>query len=87
MIAHKWFSKHKKRDKALCERAILRLILLSTGRWPYVLCKPLKSRPVGVSGKKISLYETKIDKGSRIIWEVAVSLNCVPCVCYYFALS
>ena len=72
LSAHKWFNKHKKKDKALCERIILRLILLSTGRWPYVLCKPLKSKQLGVNGKKISLYETKIDKAGRIIWEVAV---------------
>lgn len=73
--AHKFFRKHVRKDRALCERVILRLILLSTGRWPYVLCKPLKSRPLGVNGKKISLYETKIDKASRIIWEVATAFS------------
>lgn len=55
-----------KRDRALCERVLRRLTLLSTGRWPYVLCKPLKSKH-----GQISLYETKIDAASRIIWEVA----------------
>ena len=28
---------------------------------------------MGSNGKKINLYETKIDSASRIIWEVAVS--------------
>lgn len=72
-IAHKWFRRHIKKDKALCVRIIRRLTLLSTGRWPYVLCKPLRSKQMGSNGKKINLYETKIDSASRIIWEVAVS--------------
>lgn len=70
--AHKWFQRHVKKDRALCERVIKRLTLLSTGRWPYVLCKPLKTKRIGNYGKKISLYETKIDAASRIIWEVCV---------------
>ena len=75
--AHKWFRRHIKKDRALCERIIRRLTLLSTGRWPYVLCKPLKAKLLGGStnGKKISLYETKIDAASRIIWEVAVAFS------------
>ena len=73
--AHKWFRKHIKKDRVMCERVIRRLTLLSTGRWPYVLCKPLKARQLGTTGKKISLYETKIDSASRIIWEVASELQ------------
>ena len=73
--AHKWFRRHIKKDRALCERIIRRLTLLSTGRWPYVLCKPLKSKQLGSNGKKISLYETKIDSASRIIWEVAIAFS------------
>lgn len=63
--AHKWFNRHKNKDRELCERIIRRLILLSTGRWPYVLCKPLKSKSLGSNGKKINLYETKIDKAGE----------------------
>jgi len=59
-----------KRERALCERVLRRLTMLSTGRWPYVLCKPLKSKH-----RQISLYETKIDAASRIIWEVAISFS------------
>mmetsp|Transcript_12027 Transcript_12027/g.24053 ORF Transcript_12027/g.24053 Transcript_12027/m.24053 type:complete len:3243 (+) Transcript_12027:98-9826(+) len=68
--AHKWFQKHKKKNRALCERVIRRLTLLSTGRWPYVLCKRLKSKSTSCS-----LYETKVDGASRIIWEVALSFS------------
>lgn len=67
--------RHIKRDRPLTERIIRRLTLLSTGRWPYVLCKPLKTKKIGSTGKKISLYETKIDSGSRIIWEVATAFS------------
>ncbi|KAL7553044.1 hypothetical protein ACHAWF_016289 [Thalassiosira exigua] len=73
--AHKWFQRHIKKDKALCERIIRRLTLLSTGRWPYVLCKPLRSKRIGSHGRKINLYETKIDSASRIIWEVAIAFS------------
>ncbi len=68
--AHKWFQKHKKKNRALCERVIRRLTLLSTGRWPYVLCKRLKSKST-----TSNLYETKVDNASRIIWEVALSFS------------
>ena len=73
--AHKFFQKHIKKDRALCERIITRLTLLATGRWPYVLCKSLKSKSIGKYGKKINLYETKIDSASRIIWEVAIAFS------------
>lgn len=75
--AHKWFKRHLKKDRVLCERVIRRLTLLSTGRWPYVLCKPLKAKPVGQHGRKIHLYETKIDAASRIIWEVGLRSYCL----------
>ena len=68
---HKFFQRHIKRERALCQRVLRRLALLSTGRWPYVLCKPLKSK----QGQGISLYETKIDAASRIIWEVAIAFS------------
>eukprot|EP00978_Attheya_sp_CCMP212_P025144 scaffold80431_cov59-Attheya_sp.AAC.4 len=69
-LAHKWFRKRSKRSHHLCERVIRRLKLLSTGRWPYVLCKPVKT-----GSASIKLYESKIDAASRIIWEVAVSFS------------
>ena len=73
--AHKFFRRHMKKDRALCERVIRRLMMLSTGRWPYVLCKHLRSNSRTNSGKKINLYETKIDSASRIIWEVALAFS------------
>jgi len=73
--AHKWFHRHIKKDRPLCERIIRRLTLLSTGRWPYVLAKPLRTKKIGSNSKKINLYETKIDSASRIIWEVAIAFS------------
>ena len=68
--ANKWFKKHKKKQNDLCQRVISRMKILSTGRWPYCLCKPLKTKK-----SSTKLYESKIDSGSRIIWEVAVSFS------------
>lgn len=68
--AHKWFRKHRKKQNDLCKRVISRLKILATGRWPYVLCKPLVTKK-----SNLKLNETKIDSGSRIIWEVAVSFS------------
>ena len=73
--AHKFFRRHIKKDRSLCERVIRRLMMLSTGRWPYVLCKHLRSQGRTNFGKKINLYETKIDSASRIIWEVALAFS------------
>ncbi|CAJ1968924.1 unnamed protein product [Cylindrotheca closterium] len=69
--AHKWFRKRSKKQYGLCERVVRRMQLLSTGRWPYVLCKPVRTS----KSVSINLYESKIDSGSRILWEVAVSFS------------
>ncbi len=63
--AHKWFRKNKKRRNDYCQRVICRLKLLGTGRWPYGLCKPMQTKK-----SKAKLYESKIDTGNRIIWEI-----------------
>ena len=68
--AHKWFRKHLKRERYLCDRVIRRLKILSTGRWSYVLCKPVRT-----SKSSVNLYESKIDKACRILWEVAVAFS------------
>ena len=39
--AHKFFQNNMKRQHYLCNRMKRRLKIISTGRWPYVLCKPL----------------------------------------------
>ena len=70
--AHKWISKHIKRDRSLVEHVFRRLAILSTGRWPYSLQKRLKTRS---TNKRINLYETKLDSASRIIWEVALAFS------------
>ncbi len=57
-----------KTEQVLCKHVLHCLTLLSTGRWWYVLCKPLKSKH-----RQILLYETKIHAASRIIWEVAIA--------------
>ncbi len=64
--AKKWFQKHKKKQLHYCERVIARLKILSTGRFSYTLCKRLKTK-----SQNLTLYESKIDSGSRIIWEFA----------------
>jgi hypothetical protein len=69
--AHKWFRKRSKKQHHLCERVLRRMQLLSTGRWPYVLCKPVRTSKKA----SINLYESKIDAASRILWEVAVSFS------------
>ena len=69
--AHKWFRKRSKKQNHMCERVARRLQLLSTGRWPYVLCKPVRTSSNSLS----NLYESKIDSASRILWEVAISFS------------
>ena len=39
--AHKFFQNNMKRQHYLCNRMKRRLKIISTGRWPYVLCKLL----------------------------------------------
>ena len=68
--AHKWFRKHRKRQNNFCERVVGRLKILSTGRWTYVLCKRLKTKKTNAQ-----LYESKIDSGSRILWDVATCFS------------
>eukprot|EP00980_Cylindrotheca_fusiformis_P007731 scaffold1639_cov107-Cylindrotheca_fusiformis.AAC.1 len=41
--AHRWFRKRSKKQQHMCERVLRRMQLLSTGRWPYVFCKPVRS--------------------------------------------
>jgi hypothetical protein len=69
--AHKFFRKHLKKEHKLCDKVLRRLQLLATGRWPYVLCKPLRTS----SSTSVNLYETKVDKARRIIWEVSISFS------------
>jgi hypothetical protein len=68
--AHKWFRKHLKKQHYLVDKVIRRLKLLSTGRWPYVLCKPVRT-----SRSSVKLYESKVDKACRVLWEVAVAFS------------
>lgn len=67
--AIKWFKKHQKKQNDFCERVIARLKILGTGRFTYTLCKPLNTN------SKMQLYESKVDSGSRIIWEVATEFS------------
>lgn len=68
--AHKWFRKHRKKQNYFCERVLARLKILSTGRFSYCLCKSLKTKKEG-----LQLYESKVDSGSRILWEVGTSFS------------
>ena len=49
----------------MCTEYVFPLISLQD-----VLCKPLKA-----DSKKLRLYETKIDSGSRLIWQVALAFS------------
>ena len=60
---------NKKLDRKLKRRIVKKVRLLATGEWLPHLCKPM--RPVD----GIQLYEIKLSKGMRIIWEVAVAFS------------
>lgn len=68
--AHRWFQRHAKKNHYLCDRVLRRLKILSTGRWTYTLCKPLRTRH-----SSARLYESKLDKACRIIWQVALAFS------------
>ena len=62
----------KKVDNNMRKRIIEKVQMLANGRWSKTLCKRLEGEP-----KKhgIHLYESKLTKGQRILWEETVAFS------------
>ena len=62
----------KKVDNNMRGRIINKIRMLANGRWSKTLCKRLEGEP---KKKDIQLYESKLTKSQRIIWEKAVAFS------------
>ncbi|XP_057314279.1 uncharacterized protein LOC130655524 isoform X2 [Hydractinia symbiolongicarpus] len=60
----------KKLDRTMKRKIIRKIKKLASGEWPRDIAKRLENVP-----HEIKLYEAKINKGSRILWERAVSFS------------
>ena len=62
----------KKVDNNMRKRIIEKVQMLANGRWSKTLCKRLEGEP-----KKhgIHLYESKLTKGQRILWEETIAFS------------
>ena len=64
------------RDKqvlhTLKETAIRKIQMLGNGHWRGRLCKPLEGLP---KQHDMKLYEARLTKGGRILWELAVAFS------------
>ncbi|XP_038048876.1 TPR and ankyrin repeat-containing protein 1-like [Patiria miniata] len=64
------------RDKlvlhSLKETAIRKIQMLGSGDWRVRLCKPLEGLP---KQHDMKLYEARLTKGSRILWELAIAFS------------
>ena len=60
----------KKVVPELKQRIIRKIQLLAKGEWTTHLCKELKNAP-----PTLKLYEVKLSKASRIIWELAIAFS------------
>ncbi|KAK3101278.1 hypothetical protein FSP39_002361 [Pinctada imbricata] len=54
----------------LKQRVIRKIQLLAKGEWRPHLCKELKNVP-----ETLKLYEAKLSKGGRILWELAIAFS------------
>lgn len=54
----------------LKRRAINKLVLLAKGEWQPHLCVPVRMVP-----SNLKLYESKLSKGARILWELAIAFS------------
>ena len=64
--------RNKKVDNNLRKRIIHKIRMLANGRWSKTLCKRLE----GTAKKEgIQLYESKLTKGQRIIWEKTIAFS------------
>lgn len=66
----KWFKQHQKKQQRLVDRVIAKLRQLADGRWDYCQRKPLR----GVYAD-MDLYEAKLNKGARIMWELGIAFS------------
>ncbi|XP_022098419.1 TPR and ankyrin repeat-containing protein 1-like [Acanthaster planci] len=56
----------------LKETAIRKIQMLGSGDWRGRLCKPLEGQP---KQHNMKLYEARLTKGGRILWEVAIAFS------------
>ena len=56
----------------LKETAIRKVQMLGSGDWRGRLCKPLKGLP---KQHNMKLYEARLTKGGRILWELAIAFS------------
>ena len=62
----------KKIDNNMRRRIIEKVQMLANGRWSKTLCKRLEGEP---KKQGIHLYESKLTKGQRILWEETVAFS------------
>ena len=62
----------KKVDNKMRGRIINKIRMLANGRWSKTLCKRLEGNP---KKEGIKLYESKLTKGQRIIWEKTIAFS------------
>ena len=62
----------KKVDNNMRGRIINKIRMLANGRWSKTLCKRLEGNP---KKEGIHLYESKLTKGQRIIWEKTIAFS------------
>ena len=62
----------KKVDNNMRKRIIEKVQMLANGRWSKTLCKRLEGEP---KKRGIHLYESKLTKGQRILWEETVAFS------------
>ena len=62
----------KRVDNNTRKRIIEKVKMLANGRWSKTLCKRLEGEP---KKEGIHLYESKLTKGQRILWELTVAFS------------
>ena len=62
----------KRVDNSTRRRIIEKIRMLANGRWSKTLCKRLEGE---AKKKDIQLYESKLTKGQRIIWEKTIAFS------------
>ena len=62
----------KKVDNNMRKRIIEKVQMLANGRWSRTLCKRLEGEP---RKHGIRLYESKLTKGQRILWEETIAFS------------
>ena len=63
------FFKDKRTPNRLREQAVEKVRMIANGRWPIKICKRVGSKP------GLCLFEGRVTKSVRILWEVAVQFS------------